>query len=369
MRTSIRAAAIGAAVLVAIALGGCAGEPEVIDSCEPGDGIEPICGFHNPEDLAVLPGGTWIVASQFPGASGGGGGSLVAFRPADGRKQVLFPDPDSDELPEATPGWGAADCPGPPDPESFGPHGLDLDRRSHRLAVVNHGDREAVEFFEVGHSRRGPAVVWRGCVPIPADAWANDVSLLSGGGFVLSRMLGASGADRLFSVLNMLWGGDTGYLLVWSADEGFRKLEGSEGAGPNGVAVSPDGLDIYFAEWSGSRLVRLRRDASGKVVDREDVDLPHHPDNITWTRNGELLVTGQIGPIGELLACGETESGTCALPFSVVRVAAGTFDMKTIVEHDPATVHGAGTVALEFGDGILIGTFDGDRVARVRLQP
>jgi hypothetical protein len=355
-------------VVVALALS-CAAEPDVIEDCVPGDGIELICGFQNPEDLAVLPGGTWVVASQFPGARGGGGGSLVAFRPADGRKQVLFPDPDSEEPPAADapdPGWGAADCPGPPDPGRFGPHGIDLDRRSHRLAVVNHGDREAVELFEVGHSRRGPVAVWRGCVPLPEGDWANDVALLPDGRLLVTRMLGQSGADRVLSFARILVGGETGWVLAWSRDDGWRKLEGSEGAGPNGIVVSPDGRDIYFAEWSGSRLVRLRLDGSGEIVEREQVDLPHHPDNISWTRNGELLVTGQKGPIGEVLACGETEKGTCALPFSVVRVGAGTFDLRVVFEHDPATRHGAGTVAIEYGDTLLIGTFDGDRVARVR---
>jgi hypothetical protein len=313
------------------------------------------------------------VVSQFPGATGGGGGSLVAFRPVDGRKLTLFPGASPDASPEASPdaaetSWGSDDCPGPPDPERFGPHGLDLERRSHRLAVVNHGDREAVELFEVGHSPRGPALVWRGCVPIPSDAWANDVVLLPDGGFLLTRMLGASGIDRTLSMVRMLIGANTGYVLEWNAEEGFAQVPNSEGAGPNGIAVSADGRDIYFAEWTGSRLVRLRRDDSGAVVDRDAVELPHHPDNITWARNGELLVTGQIGPIGELLACGNTEQGTCALPFSVLRVAAGTLEAKIVLEHDPATAHGAGTVALEFGDDILIGTFDGDRIGRAHLE-
>ncbi len=384
MTDSIQRTTLSALVL-GLALTGCGSEPGAIVDCTPADGITPVCGFENPEDLAILPGGTWVLVSQFPGVQGGGIGSLVAYRPADGRRLSLFPDDDPDasvDLDSEAPapagsrtqaqaqaqGWGSADCPGPPDPARFGPHGLDLDAGAHRLAVVNHGDREAVELFEVGHSRRGPAIVWRGCVPIPEDAWGNDVSLLPDGSFFLTRMLGATGLSRTWSVVRMLTGGNTGYVLAWTPEAGFRRIPGSDTAAPNGIVASADGRDLYVAEWSGSRLVRLRLDAAGDVADRDSVELPHHPDNITRTRDGELLVTGQIGPIGALLACGSTEEGTCALPFSVLRVAPGTLDVRVVLEHDPAVAHGAGTVALAFGDEIFIGTFDGDRIGRAAFD-
>jgi hypothetical protein len=359
-------------IAVLLAALACGGQSESIRDCVARGGIEPICGFENPEDLAVMPGGTWLVVSQFAGAGGEVGGSLVAFRPSDGRRHALFPDPDGEpsrgQAESDDERWGSPECPGPPDPEAFGPHGIDLDVRAHRLAVVNHGDREAVELFEVGHDRRGLALFWRGCVPIPEDVWANDVALLPDGGFVLTRMLGAKGFDRILSILQMFFGGNTGWVLEWTPGEGVDRVPDSQGSGPNGIVVSRDGRTIYFAEWSGSRLVRLRRDGDGNVLDRRSIDLPHHPDNITWTRSGELLVTGQIGPLGELLACGDTEEGTCALPFSVIRVGPGTLDTMLVLEHDPAVAHGAGTVALEFRGDILIGTFDGDRLGRAPYE-
>jgi hypothetical protein len=103
------------------------------------------------------------------------------------------------------------------------------------------------------------------------------------------------------------------------------------------------------------------------MLDRDHVELNHHPDNLTWTRDGQLLVTGQIGPIGELLGCGDLEEGTCAVPFSVLLVDPGTLDVQTVIEH-PATAHGAASVALEIGDEILIGTFAGDRLGRAAFE-
>jgi hypothetical protein len=164
----------------------------------------------------------------------------------------------------------------------------------------------------------------------------------------------------------MLLGATTGYLLEWHPESGFRQVPNSEGSAPNGVVASPDGRELYFAEWGESRVVRLRRGADGDVQ-RGYANLGHHPDNLTWTRDGRLLVTGQIGPIGELLACGSTEEGTCPLPFSVYLIEPATLDVKLVLEH-AGSAHGAGTVALEVGDEIFIGTFDGDRIGRAAFR-
>lgn len=341
----------------------CGSGPGAITECVEADGVTPICGFENPEDLAHLPGASWIAVSQFPGMEGGSG-SLVAYRLADGRKITLFPDPDAP--PSEGPVWGSPDCPGPPDPSSFAPHGIDIDLRTHRLAAVVHGPREAVELFEIGQSPEGPVLVWRGCAVMPEGIGINDVALLPEGGFVVSNMFALGGFSQFVSLARMLAGASSGHLLQWHPERGFSDVPNSDGSGPNGVEASPDGRDLYFAEWTGLRVVRLRRHDDG-TVERDVVELDHHPDNLSWTRDGHLLVTGQIGPIGELLACGDTEEGTCALPFSVYRIEPSTLDAELILEHD-ATAHGAGTVALEVGEEIFIGTFDGDRISRAPFR-
>jgi hypothetical protein len=352
------------ALALALVLLACGGDPKAITGCSEADGVTPICGFTNPEDLAPIPGGSWLVVSQYAGMQGGSG-SLVAWRAADDRRITLFPDPEA--LAGEAPPWGSSDCPGPPDPARFAPHGIDVDPRTHRLAVVNHGDREAVELFELRHTSRGPAVRYRGCVPIPDDALANDVALLADGGLVLTRMFPRGRVATLVSFARMLAGFTTGWVLEWSPERGWSDVPDSEGAAPNGIAVSQDGRDIFFAEWSGSRLVRLRRSADGGV-ERSQIELPHHPDNLTWTRDGRLLVTGQVGPLGALLACGDTPNGTCALPFSVLVVEPSTLDAKPVLEH-PGTAQGAGTVALEMGGELYLGTFDGDRLGRAPYRP
>jgi hypothetical protein len=349
-----------AVALAALGLG-CGAGPGAIAGCEPADGVTPVCGFSNPEDFALAPGGAWLIVSQFPPPSGGVG-SLVAFRIAGAERRTLFPDGAHVPAADADPS-----CPGPPDAALFAPHGVDLSTSygvPPRLLVVNHGGREAIELFEVGWSEGGPALWWRGCVPLPEGAQGNDVAALPGGGFVVSNMMPrVEGVAALPTLARMAFGRDTGSVLEWTPGAGWRELPDSHGSAPNGVAASPDGSEVYFGEWAGSRLVRVRREGD---PERRSVDLPHHPDNLSWTSDGQILVAGQEGGLGDVFGCVSLEGGTCALPFSVVAVDPVTLDVRNVLRHDGRAM-GAASAALALGDEIWLGTFAGDRIARAPL--
>lgn len=358
------------ALLAALALGAahtaCA-RLEPLRGCEGEGAVEVLCGFQNPEDLAAAPGGEWIVVSQFPRIVEGeisGAGSLLVLRPRDGERRALFPVPGA-QVHAGVPDVGAAECGEPPDPERFAPHGIDVTEAPDggaRLLVVNHGGREAIELFRLEVGAEGPAATWEGCVPLPEDAEANDVAALPEGGFVATKMLPRD--SGFFTMLQIAFGLATGELLEWSAAEGWRAVPGTRASAPNGVAAAPDGKTLYFAAWGNSALVRVARDGSA----RRELALPHHPDNLSWDGAGRLLVTGQKGPITQIPACGRIDSGTCPLPFSVVRVAPDDLSFEVVFDHDPARLGGAGTVALEHDGALWIGTFAGDRVLRVAAQ-
>jgi hypothetical protein len=337
---------------------------EALQGCDGDDHVEVLCGFQNPEDLAAAPGGAWIVVSQFPRLVDGkpsGAGSLLVLRPRDGERRVLFPVQGA-EIHAGVPGVGSTECSGPPDPARFSPHGIDVSTRedgSARLLVVNHGGREAIELFRLEVGGGAPSAVWEGCVPLPDDAQGNDVAALPGDGLVTTNML-PRGAG-VFSMLKLALGLPTGELLAWNATDGWRAVPGTSESAPNGVVASPDGKTLYFAAWGSSRLVRIGSDGT----DKREVALPHHPDNISWGADGKLLVTGQKGPITSIPACGQLDSGTCPLPFSVVRVDPAALTLEVVFDHDPARLGGAGTVALEYDGALWIGTFAGDRILRV----
>ena len=367
---------VGAAAVPVLGLGaGCSLEVPVLTACEAADGVQPVCGFQNPEDLAALPGGNWLAVSQMPGLGSAHGvsGKLTAWRPLADRRHPLFPSEGTGEntAAESERGWGDPSCDQPPDVSLFAPHGIDtvtLKSGQNLLAVVNHGGREAVELFEFDWAADGPRVQWRGCVVLPPEIWPNDVALLQNGELIVSNMIsGISGVGAIVGGVQMLLGFDTGYVLAWKPETGWEEIEGTRGSAPNGVAITPDGKELYFAEWGRERLVRVLLDAEDSSR-RRTVDLPHHPDNLSWTRDGQLLAAGQVGDLSQLLACGQVEDGTCAVAFSVVRIDPSTMRTEVILDH-PGTATGGVSSALVVGDELFVGTFNGDRVGRAPYAP
>jgi len=351
---------------------GCSSRVPVIAACEPGSGLEPICGLTNPEDFAVLPGGDWIAVSRMAVTSNRAG-SLAALRVADDVFVQLYPAAETAAGVDAdvpTTGWGDPACPGPPDPERFAPHGIDTVARAdgvRMLLAVNHGVREAVELFEVGSSGARPTLGWRGCVVTPPDAAGNDVAATRDGRFVVTNMAASSHwLGAWLSGVRMALGLDTGRVLEWTRESGWQIVGGSAASGPNGGAVNADGSAVYLAAYGSRELIRVARGEGASV---RAVEVPFRPDNITWTPAGSLLVTGQATSMRQLLACYALESGSCALPFGVVVVDPETLAVEVILEHDGRTVIGAATVALRHGERLYLGTFRGDRAARTRADP
>lgn len=361
-RARIQARALGAIATAALLLG--CGSVEPITDCRSERGISPICGLHNPEDLALLPDGRLII-SQMSALGDPQPGSVARLDPDTGRLVSLFPRGGAGAEPEPAalaPGWGASDCPGPPGAE-FSPHGIDLAARPDgalQLLVVNHGGRESIELFEVASRPGGFELEWRGCA-VPGDPHLlNDVAALPDGGFVTTHMLPRSGRlGGLYHGLRGMLGFDTGYVLEWSEAEGFRELEGSSGAMPNGIAVSRDGRHVFVNLYAGGELRRIARDGSEPPLAIEVAA----PDNLTWTPDGRLLVASHRGTLREMLGCGGIETGACPMAFAILSVDPDSLTAEVVFENAGPPM-GAGTAAVQRGEELFIGSFAGDRLIR-----
>ena len=78
-----------------------------------------------------------------------------------------------------------------------------------------------------------------------------------------------------------------------------RQIPHSKASYPNGVEVSADGETLYFAAFGASELVRMGRiDGS----ERTSVPIPH-PDNLTWSEDGRILVAAHTAPLTEVAGC------------------------------------------------------------------
>lgn len=306
--------------------------------------VQFVCGQEAPEDLVLVPGSEWVVASVL---STKGGVRLINVR--DKTTTVAYPTSVSkDRLDAKT----YDSCPGPPDAEqkaSFRTHGLAIreGRNSvHTLYVVHHGKRESIEVFEVDARSKPPALTWVGCAVAPDPIGLNEVVALPDGGFVATDFL-ARGIDA-GARGKMMAGENNGALWEWHTGKGWTKIPGSEAAGANGLEISKDGKWFYVAAWGSQSFFRLSRGQT--PVKRDVVPLGFRVDNVRWAPDGSLLAAGQGG----------------AAPMqtsNVVKIDPNTLKVQEIVRHPNSPEFGAGTVALQVGKEIWVGSFRGDRIA------
>ena len=321
-----------------------------------------ICGIDNAEDLARLPRSPFVLFGQGYGGFKKHKGNISVMDPETEEISVLFRGGSPDAQASGERGWGDPECLSPPNPR-FSPHGIDLaslpDGRL-RLLVVNHGQGERIEFFEVFDEGARPTVAWRGCAVPPEGAFLNDVVGLADGGFLTTHMMEYD--TNFSSTVRGLLGLNTGFVYRWHPERGFSVLPGSEGALPNGIQMTPDGkrvfLDLYLA--SQIRVLDLE---TGREL--HTLDVPG-PDNLTWTRDGRLLVASHLGGMGDSLSCMRNAGGACGMAFEIVSIDPDTYATEVVFSQSGAPM-GAGTAALDLGGELLIGSFASDRLLRVPL--
>lgn len=313
--------------------------------CDPA-GSQFVCGQDAPEDLVVVPGGGWVVASAYSQRGG-----IRIINTADRTSTVAYPIATSRDRFDAK---TYSSCPGAPDAEqkaSFRTHGLAIRQGNnavHTLYVVHHGRRESIEVFELDARSKPPALTWIGCAVAPEPIGLNEVVPLPAGGFIatdfLARNIDAGQRGRVMA------GENNGGLWEWQTATGWKLIPGSEASAPNGLEISKDGKTLYVAAWGSQSFYRM---SLGQTpVKRDNVQLGFRADNVRWAPDGTLLVTGQGGT-------------GAAQTTNVVKVHPETLQVTEIVRRTNTPEFGAGTVAVQIGRELWVGSFRGDRIARV----
>ncbi len=324
-------------------------------AAQPGQGPPPppcaasdtqyVCGQQAPEDLVVVPGGQWVVAGAF---SGPGGVNLIKV--SDRTTVRAYPTPDGKERLDAR---TYATCPGAPDAgfkAKFQTHGLYLlpgANSVHRLFVVVHGARESVEVFELDARSATPALTWIGCAVAPDPIGLNSVRGLPDGGFIATNFLARN--ITLEDRDKVLAGERNGELWEWHTASAWQKVPGSEAAGANGLEISHDGKWHYVAAWGSQSFFRLSRGPG--VPKREEIPLGFRVDNIRWARDGSLLAAGQ------------TDTATV-----IVKIDPQGLKVREIFRRTDSPAFRAGTVAVEIGDRLWVGSYLSDRIAIVAAK-
>lgn len=351
------------ALLAALFLAGCGSATPPITGCEAGSGITPDCRFQNPEDLVATPGGGALLVSQMGQMDGSRSGNLVLFEHGTGPGGLIRPLFPLEALSDDR-SWGDVRCP-PPDTALFSPHGLDLVRRDDgnwMLLVVNHGGRESVEMFQVEGEGATLSLRWRGCAQGPDQAFFNDVAGRRDGGFYVTHMYPID--SEVSAVLRgALFGSDIGRVYSWDQQSGWTAVPGSDGPFPNGIALAQDEQALYINMYLSGEVRKLDL-ASGTVVATYEGG---QTDNSTWHSDGRLIVATHIAELSDMTGCAELEAGSCGFAFRIVALDPADLSAEVLLEHEGPPM-GAATVALVHDGELFLGTFAGDRIARLPLR-
>ena len=317
--------------------------PAAPADCSAMGDVQFICGQQAPEDLVVVPGAQWVVAGAY-----GGNGGLYLIRVKDRMSTRVYP---ADGVREVLDARTYKACPGAPDAAAkakWQSHGLSLrEGRNgvHTLFVVVHGARESVEVFTLDVKPATPVLTWIGCAVAPDPIGLNSVRWLEDGGFIATNFLPRGDPKGM---ARMQTGERNGELWEWHTASGWQKVPGSEASGANGLEISEDGRTLYIAAWGSQSFFRLSR--GGGEPRREEVPLGFRVDNIRWARDGSLLGAGQAGAGPKM----ETV---------IVKIDPKTLKVSEILRRPALGRFTAGTVAVEVGKQLWVGSYLGDRLA------
>ena len=282
--------------------------PSAAAACAPMGGVSFVCGARNPEDLVLIPGTRWLIAS---GMEAGAGLKLIDTNAKTARPfytgELSQQHPDKKLF---------ANCPAPPDAKRFNAHGIYLRRvrapGHYMLYVVSHGALESIEVFDVDASGVEPFLTWTGCVPMPEGnkayanlgdqansrrLAANSVAAFSDGTIIATvpQRPGTTNRQRLN-------GETTGDVVEWKpGTDTFRVIPGTQLAGNNGIEISLDETEFYVVSFGTETIVAFSRQDPLKPL-RQSIAPGFMPDNLRWS--GDRLIAA--GPMHDEPACGGT---------------------------------------------------------------
>jgi hypothetical protein len=328
-------------------------------SCEPAGDIQFVCGPVNAEDLVLVPGTSWIVAS---GMAAGAGFYLIDA--ASGEYEALATEArhDASTYPQ---------CTTPPAPAELESHGLHIRAAGEGLAtlhVVGHGAREAIEVFDVDARGARPALTWKGCVPMPDGLAANSVAAFADGSIV-ATVLFLGGTTFADSVAMR----PTGAVFEWSpGDPGFAQIEGTELPANNGIEVSADGSEIYVASSGFQTIVAFSNTNPARRL-RSTEQLPITPDNVHMGPDGQLLTAGMKNDVPE---CGGPPGpehsieilASCPRGTIAIAVDPATMESRLLFETPAFDEFSNATMVLPADGRLWVGTFSGNRILSAPLR-
>ncbi|MEI9811217.1 MAG: hypothetical protein WDO18_00455 [Acidobacteriota bacterium] len=205
-------------------------------------------------------------------------------------------------------------------------------------------------------------LAWHGCVVNTVDY--NDVAALADGSFIATHPTGipqppAQGKGKQGGG-GAFGGQPTGFLVRWTPGKGEEELPGTRTAYPNGVIATADGKTAYYAVYASKEARRYDLKA---MKETGVVKLDFMPDNLTWTKKGNILAAGIKGIAGD---CPAGSGQFCRQAFAIDFIDPSKMTRKSVYDSNGKGVLIPGvSSALLVGNSVYIGAFEGDRIVKV----
>jgi hypothetical protein len=325
--------------------------------CDEAQGTSFVCGADRPEDLALIPGTRWVVASGFAKGSG--------IKLVDTKARTLRRWYTGDPAQIAQDTGRYPDCATPPDSESFNAQGMSLrsdDEKTHRLYVANHGGREAVEVFSVSSAIEEPVLRWIGCVPMPEGMAANSVAAFPDG-TLLATVLNRPGTQ----IADYVQGRITGLVYEWKpGTHSFRHVQGADMPGNNGIETSQDGKEFYVVAFGWRSVVAFSHTNPTRIL-RKAAAPGFMPDNIHW--DGEHLIAvgmqydePHCGGLRRIID-GKADMMLCHRGYTVAHLDPQKMTWSIVAYSEPNPSFNGASTGLILGNELWLGSFQSDRIA------
>ncbi|MGT2895197.1 hypothetical protein ACVRZR_02295 [Streptococcus entericus] len=349
-RKRLLATLLSLLALLAISFGGSYLYYSTGHQAEDPEGLASIQGLNNAEDMVQLGDSQWVLTGNLGDKSWEKGGLYLIDA-----KTMTWEEAEIDFSAAPAAGYETIK-----EPELFSAHGIamkQLDDTSFEIYAVNHGGRESVEVFDLSIAGDKPQIRWKGSVPTPDGMVGNSVAPLSDGFLVTIPMIETDAG----TFTDFLAGKATGTVYKWTAEAGYQELPQARLAGNNGIAVSPDEQWAFINGYSDKTVTRISLvDDKAKPV---TVPVSFLPDNIRYSSDGSLLVTGQDPHIlTVVLLTNGTDIGVSPSDTAVAELDPDTMTVTEVLDLPTFRAFGGGTTALYVGDDLWISSFRAQRI-------
>ena len=289
----------------------------------------PVTGVSGPEDMAIVRNNGLVFISSLERRMPEARGAIHLFNPAN---------------PLAAGGWQDVTN---GSPETFRPLGISYfeDSSYRRLFVVNEAVN-GVELYDVGED--GTLVHLESFTERRLTSPNNIVAVGPSSFYVTNDV--NPGRGTLTGTVQFLTRQASGEVFFSDGKIWQQVASGLRFA--NGIAISPDGEQIYVAEMTGNSIVGFSRDTRTNALNPSGqlYNLTFSPDNISIDEDGRIWVAGLPKP----LSVPRHESNPENLAPSQVAMIKPSSDAKTVYLDDGSELS-ASTVASYIGDVLLIG--------------